>query len=359
MDVVVVGAGPAGSVVAQKLAKRGFDVSVFEEHSMVGRPISCTGIVTKALFEFVERNDEYVVNELEGVRITAPSGKVVEIPLKEYVICREKFDNFLMRKAVEHGVKYHVHHKFVGFNNNTAIFQHGDKRVEKKFDILVGADGPFSAVGRSAGLLDGRQYYIGSQATIKGNYDPDWFLTFFGGCAPGFFGWAVPESNCLARVGVATKKHVYNYFELLRKKFNGEIVERQAGPIPIYDGAKHVQKDNVFLVGDAAGVCKNTTGGGIITGMWSSEILADCIINNKDYSKALSPLRRELWIHEKLRNMLDKFSDADYERLVDWMSSPKVKKILFDYPREYPSRFVWKLALAQPRLLAFAKYAFA
>ncbi len=57
--------------------------------------------------------------------------------------------------------------------------------------------------------------------------------------------------------------------------------------------------------------------------------------------------------------MLDKFSDADYERLVGWMSSPRVKRILFNYPREYPSRFVWKLALAQPKLLAFAKYAFA
>lgn len=353
------GAGPAGSVAAGRLAGNGYDVSVFEEHPVVGRPISCTGIVTKALFDFVEKSNEYVVNELDGVRIASPSGKIVEIPLKEYVICRERFDNFLMKKAVEKGAEYHVRHKFVGVKDNVALFQHGDKTVEKKFDILIGADGPFSAVGRASGLLNDRKYYIGSQATIKGDFDPGWFLTFFGASAPGFFAWAVPESENLARVGVATQKHVYKYFELLRQKFDGEIVERQAGPIPIYDGAKNVQRDNVFLVGDAAGVVKNTTGGGIITGMWSSEVLADCIKSGKNYSKALAPLRRELWIHEKLRRMLDKFSDADYERLVGWMSSPRVKRILFNYPREYPSRFVWKLALAQPKLLAFAKYAFA
>ena len=159
----------------------------------------------------------------------------------------------------------------------------------------------------------------------------------------------------MARVGVATQKHVHQYFELLRKRFNGEILERQAGPIPIYDGAKEVEKDGVFLVGDAAGVCKNTTGGGIITGIWSAKVLAECFRTGKDYSKALNPLRKELWLHEKVRNTLDRFSDADYEHLVGLMAKPKVKEILYKYPREYPSKFLWRLALAEPRLLGFAK----
>lgn len=359
MNILVIGAGPAGSEVARKLALAGHSISVFEEHAKVGRPIACTGIVTKALFEFVEKDSSYMINELKGVRAFAPSGKVAEIPLHEFVICREKFDTFMMKKAEEAGAKYFTRHKFVKYENNKAFFEHEGKTTAIPFDILIGADGPFSAVGRCAGLLDGRQYYIGSQATIKGNYDPDWFLTYFGGMAPGFFAWAVPESKEVSRVGVATKKNVYDYFELLRKEFNGEITERQAGPIPIYDGAKSVQKENVYLVGDAAGVCKNTTGGGIITGLWNADVLADCILNRKDYSKALKPLRKELKLHEKLRNMLDKFSDKDYEKLVTLMSGEKVKRILYEHPREYPSRFLWKLVLAEPRLLSYSKYAFA
>ena len=359
MNVVIVGAGPSGNTVAQKLAKAGHSVDVFEEHPQVGRPIQCTGIVTKALFEFAPKDDSYVTNELEGVRIIAPSGKTLEIPLHEWVICREKFDSFLAGRAQEEGAAYHVRHKFTGVKGNSAIFQSENQVIEKEFDILIGADGPFSAVGRASGLLKDRQYYIGSQATITGKFDPQWFLTFFGACAPGFFAWAVPEGSDRARVGVATKKKVHDYFELLRQKFNGEIVERQAGPIPIYNGAKNVQKGNIYLAGDAAGVCKNTTGGGIITGMWSAQILADSILRKKDYSKALNPLRRELWIHEKLRNMLDRFSDEDYENLVDWMSKAKVKQLLEAHPREYPSRFISKLLLAQPKFLAFAKYAFA
>ncbi len=356
--VIVVGAGPAGSTAAYYLAKAGFDVSVFEEHPLVGRPIQCTGIVTKALFEFAEKDDSYIVNTLDGVRVTAPSGNVTEIPLKEWVICREKFDTFLMKKAESVGAKYFVRHKFVGMKDNVAVFKQGDADVKCEYDILIGADGPFSAVGRAAGLLDGRQYYIGSQATFRGSFDSKWFTTFFGSMAPGFFAWVVPESSTHARVGVATQRHVYKYFELLKQKIGGEIVERQAGPIPIFDGKQEVQKGNIFLAGDAAGLCKNTTGGGIITGMWSAKVLAESIIENRNYAGMLKPLRRELWIHEKLRNTLDKFSDADYERLVRWMNVPKVKKVLFDYPREYPSRFIWKLALSQPKLFFFMKYLF-
>jgi geranylgeranyl reductase family protein len=361
MKVIVIGAGPAGSMAAKELASQGHEVSVFEEHPCVGRPIACTGIVTKALFDFVKK-DNYIINELNGVSVVSPKGEQVTVPLHEYVICREKFDTFMMREAVNHGAKYYTNHKFVSLSekDNIAIFEHKNKKVEIKYDVLVGADGPFSAVGRMSGLTKDRKYYVGSQATVEGDFDPNMFYTFFGSeQAPGFFAWAVPESKHRARVGVATKKFVGKYFDVLRQKFDGNISERQAGPIPIYDGAKNVQKNNVFLVGDAAGLVKNTTGGGIITGIWSAKVLAESIRENKDYSSSLAPLRKELWIHEKLRNMLDCFSDDDYEQLIDVIKTPKIQEILGTHPREFPSKFMWKLAVADPRLALFARYMFA
>lgn len=361
MRVVVVGAGPAGSMVAKELASQGHNVSVFEEHPCVGRPIACTGIVTKALFDFVKK-DNYIVNELNGVSVVSPKGESVRVPLHEYVICRERFDTFMMNEAVNHGAQYHTSHKFVGFreNANIALFKYKGQTKEIEYDILVGADGPFSAVGRMSGLTKDRKYYVGSQATVEGNFDESTFYTFFGSeQAPGFFAWAVPESKTKARVGVATKKFVGKYFDVLRQRFNGNISERQAGPIPIYDGAKNVQRSNIYLIGDAAGLVKNTTGGGIITGIWSAKILAESIRENKDYSSSLAPLRKELWIHEKLRNMLDCFSNDDYEQLIDVMKTPKIKEILREHPREFPSKFVWKLAVADPRLALFARYMFA
>jgi flavin-dependent dehydrogenase len=120
-----------------------------------------------------------------------------------------------------------------------------------------------------------------------------------------------------------------------------------------------VHNKNTFLIGDAGGFVKDTTGGGIITGMLSAKAAAESIIHKTSYEKNLKPLRKELWLHSKLRNMLNRFSDNDYSRLIRWMSNRRVKHILCAHPREYPSRFLLKLLIAEPRLACFIKYVFA
>jgi len=350
--IAIIGAGPSGAYAALKLAEAGEKVALFEEHSVIGRPVQCTGIVTKALFDLVEPSDEYLINELTSVRVNGPSSSI-EIPLKEHVLCRDKFDPWLVQRAVDAGAELHLGHRFTGFKGNEAFFANGKSYA---FDKIIGADGPSSSVGRAVGLLKERKYYSGAQATIKSNFNPKSFSVYFGNIAPDFFAWVVPESSTLARVGIAAQKYGFNAYDKLLQLVPGEIVDKQAGPIPLFDPYQPAQKDNVFLVGDAAGLCKNTTGGGIITGMISGKLAAESILTGKSYEKLLAPLRKELRIHQRIRDTLNKFSDADYEKLISWMSSPKVKEILYNYPREFPSRFMWKLFLAQPRLLYFLKH---
>jgi len=109
-----------------------------------------------------------------------------------------------------------------------------------------------------------------------------------------------------------------------------------------------------YLVGDAAGLVKATTGGGIITGIMSGQLCAQAIMQNKSYPELLLPLKRELRLHDFMRAILNKFSDKDYELLLTLMNTPKVKDILFNHPREFPSKFMLKLLLAQPGFLRFA-----
>lgn len=352
--IAIIGAGPAGAYAAWKLAESGKKVVLFEEHSVVGKPVQCTGIVTKALFDLVEPSDDYLINELNSVKIHGP-GSSIDVPLHEHVLCRDKFDPWLVRKAIDAGAEVRTSHRFTGFKDNKAFFD-GKDAVE--FDILIGADGPSSTVARSAGMLNKRGYYVGAQATIKGKFDDKSFSVHFGSIAPDFFAWVVPESSTHARVGIAAQKFGFNAYDKLLQLCPGEIVDKQAGPIPLFDPQQPAQKGNVYLVGDAAGLCKNTTGGGIITGMMSGKLCAESILTGKSYEKLLKPLKKELWIHQKLRDTLNKFSDADYEKLISWMSTPKVKDILYKYPREFPSKFMIKLMLAQPKFLYFLKHAF-
>jgi geranylgeranyl reductase family protein len=361
MKVSIVGAGPSGSYAAMLLAQQGHDVTLYEDHAVIGKPIACTGIVTKALFDLIEYSKDYMVNELDAVDVVGPNGAKVRIPLHEYVICRHKFDNYVANKAQAAGAKIELNHRYVGREGNTLLFRVNGAVVKKETDILIGADGPLSKVAQSTGIGNNNPFWVGMQATIKSTFDPKVFTTWFGDIAPGFFAWSVPESATHARVGVAVTKdkNAAQCFQSLMKMVGGEITDRQGAPIPIYNPKSVIEKGNTFLVGDAAGLVKDTTGGGIITGMLSSKILAESIATGTSYSKNIKKLRKELWIHHKLRNMLNKFSDKDYGRLIRWMNNPKVRHILYTYPREYPSKFMAKLFFAEPRFAYFAKYALA
>ncbi len=356
--IAIAGAGPSGTYLAYLLAKQGHDVHVFHDSNIIGLPIQCTGLVTEELFKLVPHSKEYIVNTLDGATIHGPASTVT-IPLKEYVICRRRFDNHLADMARAAGARIHLGHRLIGIEGKTAILRHEGKRIERPFDILIGADGPRSAVAQAAGLARPRRFWIGLQATLKGSFDAKKFSAHFGDCAPQFFGWVVPESGSVARVGVATEHKTREHFEAFLSRIGGEVIERQAGPIPIYDGKQRAADParGIYLVGDAAGVVKATTGGGIITGMLSSKALAEAIQRGGDYEAALRPLRRELWIHQRIRRSLNRFRGKDYDRLIGLMGNRRVKDILAAHPREFPSRFMLKLLAAEPRLLSFARFA--
>ncbi len=190
MRVHIVGAGPSGSYAGMLLAKAGHDVTIYDDHKKIGEPVACTGIVTKGLFDLVKYNRDFVINELDGVDVIGPRGEKARIPLKEYVICRKKFDNYLANKARDAGARILLGHRYVGRESNAILFRHNGSLVRQPFeisDILIGADGPFSRVAETSGLSRKRKYYVGQQATIKGAYDPHFFTTWFGNIAPGFF----------------------------------------------------------------------------------------------------------------------------------------------------------------------------
>ncbi len=351
--VSIIGAGPSGAYAAFLLASAGYDVTIYEEHEDVGKPVACTGIVTKVLWELVKKRKEFMVNELDAVRVVAPNNSSMDIPLHEYVIDRALFDSYLVSQAVNAGAVLQKRHRFIDAKNNVVTFKHKGERITRKTDIIIGADGPTSQVAKSAGIYGKREFWIGLQVTLKAKWDPKIFLTYFGNICPGFFAWVVPENSHIARVGLAAQKEPRGYFNQFLQRFDGIILDQQPGPIPIFSGNEIVEKDLTYLVGDAACLVKNTTGGGIITGMLSSKILAECLQTDRNYSRALWQLKKELYLHKLLRRMLNNFTEQDYNLLIQYMNAPAVKKVLANNPREYPSRFLFKLLLSQPKLLRF------
>ena len=105
-DVIIVGAGPTGGRAATHLATLGHSVLMLEEHTEIGRPFQCAGLVTPKALKEVGLYDS-VLEEVDGARIHGPSGTLVPVgtdgKLRTYVVCRKKFDQGVVQQGMEAG----------------------------------------------------------------------------------------------------------------------------------------------------------------------------------------------------------------------------------------------------------------
>lgn len=356
--ISIIGAGPAGNYAAYLLAKDGQQVKVYEENSVIGDPIQCTGIVTSSIAKMLPMRSEFVVNRIRKARIFAPDNNYIEIKLsnENIILNRKRFDQYIADMAKSAGASLHANHRFIDFKEGKVHIKDTKNNTLKnlKTDILIGADGPNSAVAKATGLFGNREFWVGSQATIKLKNDNA--IEFFPHV--GTIGWICPEDEETVRIGICAKYNVAECFNqfLKEKAPDAKILERQGGLIPIYNPNIKAHKDNVYLIGDAAGHVKATTLGGIIQGMLAAEAAHDAIIHGRDYDKAWrKKLASDLRIALLMRKAMDKFSHEDYNYLVKLFTQQKTREILEDYDRDYPSQFMLKLLMREPRLLYFTK----
>ena len=102
---------------------------------------------------------------------------------------------------------------------------------------------------------------------------------------------------------------------------------------------------------------KATTLGGIIQGLLAAEALAEAITEKRDYEKLWKKrIGKELWISLKIRKALDRFSEKDYNDLIMIFSKEKNRKILEREERDFPSRFIFRLAMQEPMLIKFIRF---
>lgn len=348
--ISIIGAGPAGSYTAYLLAKAGKDVNVYEEHKEIGRPLHCTGVLPSTITKFLSMNNDFVLNTIDRIKIYSPDNNSVEIELKKenYVVDREKFDNYLAEKAIDLGVKYFLGWKFKDFKNNHIIFDNGVIRT----DTLIGADGPTSVVAHKTNLYYDRKFAVGMQTTVDMYNEEDLIKNFVG---KGYFGWVVPENSKRARVGVVADEHCKEYFNSFLKKLNiHSTTNLVSGLIPVYNPNVRISRNNVYLVGDAAMQVKATTYGGIVHGFFGAQQLLNAILHKQDYGKLCQKkFGRDLKSALLIRNKLDRMSDEDYNYLVKLVKQPRIKNILSKYERDYAFKIVLNMLIKEPRFLKF------
>lgn len=336
--VKIIGAGPAGCYLGYLLAKEGKQVDIYEEHKEIGYPIQCTGILTSSIENIIKIPEEIIVNKVTKFNIIYKNKNIILNVKPNLIIDRARFDQFLAEKAKQAGANIHLNSKYISNTKDKLIINN----ESIPFNYLIGADGPSSKVSKNNNFKKNNLTY-GIQAIIEGDFDPEIaniYLNY------GDFAWLVPISKTKARLGVVSKTPKKD-FDALIETIKPKIIEYQAGTIPLFE-KKQLQKDNIYLLGDAAAQIKTTTYGGIIHGLEAANDLAESILYDKPYR----PKTKELTISNLLRNKLNKFTEKDYEILFSYLNE-KTRSIIENNDRDYPSKLLLKLVIAQPKLLRF------
>jgi len=314
-DVLVIGAGPAGSTAAKHAAINGAKVIVIDKKSEIGAPKRCAeGVSKDGLAKLgIEPSSRWVAKELSGVRLVSPNGTdvlldddKVKLPESGYILERKVFDKHMAMDAARAGAKILIKTIATGMvRKNGQIVVDAESMDEKfqiKAKIVIGADGPESRVGRWADLkttVKPKNMESCAQfemANLEMAY-PDCIDFYFGSVAPGGYAWIFPKGDDIANVGLGilttqTDKTAYEHLlEFVKNNpatRNAQPVELNVGGDPVGGMLKDIIADNVMVVGDAASMVNPLTGGGIISGMTGGMIagqVAAAAIKDNDYSK--------------------------------------------------------------------------
>ena len=340
VDVLIVGGGPGGLVAAERLACRGAGVLLCEEHSTIGDPVHCTGILAAESFEEFDLPREATLNALTSARFVSPSGRTVTYstpaPLAT-VIDRPAFDRALSERASGAGaaLRTGVRVSEVEIDPSGVCALVGESWVRAR--LLVLACGANYAIQRRLGLGLPRAYLHTAQREFPAMRRPELELHFGRSVAPDGFAWAVPVTrggDPYVRVGVMTSNDVLGCYArmLARVAERWGIVDDTLPPrqklLPLGTIAR-TYGDRLLVVGDAAGLVKPTTGGGIyysiLSGALAAEIGGDALEHNQLDAASLAAYE-QAWRHQladefdaqhALRAVASRLSDDDIDELFD------------------------------------------
>lgn len=290
MDIAIIGGGPGGLSAARSLAAGGWAVTVFEEHDEIGSPVHCTGVLAEDVIGSMDLPANVVLNPLSTVRFVAPAGHCFDYTTattEAVVIDRAAFDADLARKAEAAGAVIRRGQRAATVEQSQAgvvVTLASGETVQARAVVL--ACGANYAFQKRLGLGMPSTFLTSAQLEVAAERPGDVEIHFGSEIAPQGFAWAVPvrrPSGTFARIGLMADGDATVYFSRMLERVRdrwGLAVPETVAPrrrmLPL-GSVRRSYADRVVAVGDAAGLVKPTTGGGIYYSVVSGEIAADVL----------------------------------------------------------------------------------
>ncbi|MDD5696929.1 MAG: NAD(P)/FAD-dependent oxidoreductase [Candidatus Pacebacteria bacterium] len=265
--VAIIGSGIIGAYIALKLKEKGFDVFLYDkkqEKDLGFKP--CSTLVSERIRKFIAVPDDCVENIIESCRINFPK-KTIELGFnpRHLVLNRDKLIKSQLSLLKEKGVN--------------ALLGEDVKEIPSQYDYVIGCDGPISAMRRKLNLKEPR-LKTGMQVFVK-KQDKSSFTDVFP-VKSGFL-WQIPRGDFIEYGALTSSLNPREAFLDFLKKQKIEAKNIVSAPVPFSGTEMIFSKDKkVALCGDAMGLTKPWSGGGIIWSLYAADIL---VRNFPDFEK--------------------------------------------------------------------------
>lgn len=389
-NVIIIGAGPAGSAAAKKLAEAGLSVMVYDRREELGVPVRCgEGVGKNIENEIGPIPARAICQHIKGARVYAPNGRYLEVPGLGYVLDRKVFDKWLAEQAVKAGAKIQVNTLITelviedGYVRGVRGRYIGEP-FEARAKVVISATGAESPLAMQAGLRTACPMHLTDtclEYEMSGinwqQHDGENYIHIYLGneIAPRGYAWIFPKGSESANVGlgVAPSTDMSKSALSYQEKFvasnpdwfgKASIMEVKAGLVPVGGLMREMTANGFVVCGEAAHHVNPIHGGGIkeavISGQVAAEVVAKAIKSDNVSKESLSEFNEKWWSIrgeqllkvEKLREVVEKLSDNDLNDLVDALKPEDI----VEFSRGARLSVLAKALMRKPRLITITRH---
>lgn len=300
MKIAIIGGGLCGLYLGLKLSKEN-EVFLFEKKEKIEGK-ACSSLFSQRIFKFLPFAKKFIQNEIHFCLIHFPN-KTIKLIFHHpfFVFNRKELENQLFKLAKENGVNFYF---------STKITLKTLKVFEEKFDRIIGCDGACS-ITRQYLKIKKPSFFLGIQGFLLKSEKRNWVETW--PTKNGFF-WKIPRGKEVEYGIIEDPKVAKKMFEEFTKKLNLKLENIKSALIPKDLSLPKNQK--ITLCGDALGLVKPWSGGGVIWGLIGSEILIKNFPDFLKYEKEIRQFFLKQIIFGKLVKKLVYFLGFNFPKLL-------------------------------------------